>query len=265
MTHPRRGVSQGLKMDEQPDLSEVFEALKSLDSKWEELATHVGLPQETVEGLKASREDALREVIRHCHWLVALGQGVSWDSILQVVQEVDQELADEVRGKYCSGEEGEDEVKSKMEGASEEKMDTAPEEVNGAVEGSHGGEMEGNDAHKFSDGWSKLSREEVVDRVKGLIYGQAIGDALGTETLSSYPSPSISLPPLLVILLPFPQLLIPPPPPPPPPHSSFILVPSLHPSFPGLATEFMSKKEAKEYYKGGLSYENIVQDFHRSR
>ena len=189
-----------LKMDEQPDLSKVFEALKSLDSKWEELATHVGLAQETVEVLKASREDALREVIRH--WLVALGQGGSWDSILQVVQKVDQELADEVRGKYCSGEEGSDGVESKMEGASEEKMDTAPEEVNGAVEGSHG---EGNDAHKFSDGWSKLSREEVIDRVKGLIYGQAIGDALGTET---------PLPPLLVTPLPLPQLLIPPPIPP---------------------------------------------------
>ena len=179
MAHPQRGVSQGLKMDQQPDLSKVFEALKSLDSKWEELATHAGFAQETVEGLKSFEENALREVIRH--WLEA--PGVSWDSILQVVQKVDQELADEVREKYCSGEEGEDEVKSKMEGASEEKMDTAPEEVNGAAECSHGGEMEGNDAHKFLDGWSKLSREEVVDRVKGLIYGQAIGDALGRDPL----------------------------------------------------------------------------------
>jgi len=33
----------------------------------------------------------------------------------------------------------------------------------------------------------------------------------------------------------------------------------------GLATEFMSKVEAKKYYKKKLSYDVIVQDFHRSR
>jgi ADP-ribosylglycohydrolase len=65
----------------------------------------------------------------------------------------------------------------------------------------------------FQDNWSKLSRDVITDKIKGIIYGEAIGDALG------------------------------------------------------LATEFMTQKEAVRYYgkDGPKEYSKIIQDFHRSR
>ncbi|XP_011410575.2 PREDICTED: uncharacterized protein LOC105316948 [Amphimedon queenslandica] len=67
--------------------------------------------------------------------------------------------------------------------------------------------------HVVQESWTKLTRDELVDKIKGVIYGHAIGDAIG------------------------------------------------------LATEFMTKEQAKGTYgaKGPSGYKDIVPDFHRSR
>jgi hypothetical protein len=69
------------------------------------------------------------------------------------------------------------------------------------------------EACKVQETWSKLARNVIIDKIKGVIYGQALGDAMG------------------------------------------------------LATEFMSRDQALSAYgpDGPSKFEDIVDDFHRSR
>lgn len=206
-----------IKMGE-PNLSVLTEELKSLADKWETLATCAQLPQETVQSLKdggGEDEERLREVLRH--WMEGLGEGderVTWAAILDVIRDLDAKLAGDLESKFVvasttAGEEvemaseGSEEVRSKGDDASEEKMDDSSnalvEEVEeGKKEGETAAISPGNDssAHVYSQSWSKLEKEEIVNRIKGMIYGQAIGDALGEASHMHYTAAGLTPPTL---------------------------------------------------------------------
>ncbi|XP_062506783.1 ADP-ribosylarginine hydrolase Tri1-like [Corticium candelabrum] len=96
---------------------------------------------------------------------------------------------------------------------SDESREEAIPEAESAAEAAAAEKATSSEPHVVQETWSKLGRDVLIDKIKGVIYGQALGDAMG------------------------------------------------------LATEFMSRDQAKRAYglKGPSSFEEIVNDFHRSR
>ena len=167
------------------DISALSKELESIASKWEDLGSRLQISPETIQSLKSEScpdEDGLREVLRQ--WLETDEQR-DLEVLTEAVSGIDQHLADSLKGKFCSTGEGEVEVNDKT--ATGEEVATVSEKPSaddgGAVKLTE--ELEESSAHLYSEKWSKLSREDVIDKIKGVIYGQAIGDAFGKDSVFS--------------------------------------------------------------------------------